>query len=38
MEEVDGVDWGLWGALKCDLGGADEAEMAAEVPERLEQV
>ena len=36
MEEVDGVDWGLWGALKHDLGGADEAAKAAEVPERLE--
>ena len=38
VEEVGGVDLGLWGALKHDLGGADEAEMAAEVPERLERV
>ena len=32
------MDWGLWGALKCDLQGAGEGEKAAEMPERLEQV
>ena len=33
--EVDGVDsvyWGLWGTSKHDLGNADEAEKAEEVP------